>query len=59
MKEATGELSMTVVTIVAIVGVLAIVSYFLVPKAGEFIENQWNDMAGKTNETGKNTWNNR
>ena len=40
MKEATGELSMTVVTIVAIVAVLAIVTYFLAPAAKTFIEEK-------------------
>lgn len=49
MKEATGELSMTVVTIVAIVAVLAIVTYFLAPAAKTFIEEKWGEMSGETN----------
>ena len=46
MKEATGELSMTVVTILAIV-LIAGVIYFLVPLAKNYISKTWGDL---TNE---------
>ena len=52
MKEATGELSMTVVTIIAIVGIVAIVSGFLVPEIGKYIKNQWGNISGKEADTG-------
>ena len=44
MKEATGELSMTVITIIAIVAIAGIVT-FLVPLVREYIENAWEDLS--------------
>lgn len=44
MKEATGELSMTVITIIAIVLIAGIVAW-LGPKVGEYIEGQWNTIS--------------
>ena len=44
MKEATGELSMTVVTIIAIVLIAGIVAW-LGPKVGKYIEKQWNTIS--------------
>ena len=43
MKEATGELNMTVITIIAIG---AIIAFFWVmwPKIQEAINNQWEDI---------------
>lgn len=44
MKEATGELSMTVVTIIAVVLIAGIVAW-LGPKVGKYIENSWNTIS--------------
>ena len=44
MKEATGELSMTVVVIIAVIAILAILSYFLLPSMKNYISNTWKDM---------------
>ena len=44
MKEATGELSMTVVTIIAIVAILGVVT-FLTPLVRNYIENTWNNIS--------------
>ena len=46
MKEATGELSMTVVTIIAIVAIAAIVGLLRKPIAN-YINNTWGNL---TNE---------
>ena len=40
MKEATGELSMTVVTIIAIVAIAGIIALLKKPLT-EYIENTW------------------
>lgn len=46
MKEATGEMNMTVVTIIAIG---AIVAFFWImwPKIQETISGQWNDISAE------------
>ena len=44
MKEATGELNMTVVTIV-LIGVIAAFFAFFWPTSQERIENSWNGNA--------------
>jgi len=43
MKEATGELNMTLITIVAIVAVGALFT-FLLPTIRNSISNRWNDV---------------
>lgn len=43
MKESTGELSMVVVTILAIILIAGVV-YFLVPLAQNYISEQWGDL---------------
>ena len=43
MKESTGELSMVVVTILAIALIAGVVR-FLVPLAQEYVENQWGQI---------------
>ena len=51
MKESTGELSMVVVTLLAI-ALIAGAIRFLVPMAQQYIENQWGaltDQAGSAN----------
>lgn len=49
MKEATGELSMTVVVIIAVIAILAILSYFLLPSMKNYISNTWGQMSADTN----------
>ena len=45
MKEASGELSMTVITIIAVAAILGIISIFL-PGIMNSIGNNWNQAAG-------------
>lgn len=44
MKEATGEFSMTVVTIVAIVAIAGVIA-FLMPSLRQYINNTWQQTA--------------
>lgn len=44
MKEATGELSMVVVTILAIALIAGVVK-FLVPLAQDYVGNKWESIA--------------
>ncbi len=44
MKEATGELNMTVVTIIAIGAIIAFF-WFMWPKIQETISGQWDDIS--------------
>ena len=53
MKEATGELSMTVITIVAIIAIAGIIA-FLAPRVSDYINNSWNDMTKVPGQTQKN-----
>lgn len=41
MKEATGELNMTLVTVLAVAGILAFVTFF-VPNVLDSIKDKWN-----------------
>ena len=43
MKETTGELSMTIVTIIAIVAIATIIGLLRNP-IKDFIETQWSEM---------------
>ena len=55
MKAATGELNLTVITVVAIVAVMGIF-YMLFPKIKEMIDNQWDaldDPSSAKDETDK------
>ena len=45
MKEATGEFSMTVVTIVAIIAIAGVIALLRDPLA-EFINKTWQEAAG-------------
>ena len=45
MKEATGELSMTVVTIIAVVAILGIVT-FLMPLVRNYVNKSWSNISG-------------
>lgn len=47
MKEATGELSMTVVTIIAIVAILLIVTT-IVPLIRNYVNKTWNNISNTT-----------
>lgn len=44
MKESTGELSMVVVTILAIILIAGVVR-FLVPLAQDYVSNKWGEIA--------------
>lgn len=44
MKEATGELSMTVVVIVAVIAIMAILTAFLMPSMKNYIGKAWGDI---------------
>ena len=46
MKESTGELSMVVVTILAIALIVG-VAKFLIPLAQGYVGNKWNDIAAQ------------
>ena len=50
VKESTGELSMVVVTLLAIALIAGVVR-FLVPMAQNFISQQWNDITTSANNT--------
>lgn len=43
MKEAAGELNMTVVTIIAVGAILAFLTWFLPSVVFPAIQNQWNN----------------
>ena len=48
MKEATGELSMTVITIIAIVAIAGFVTIWLWPNVQTWIQGQWGKLSGNT-----------
>ena len=55
MKEATGEVSMTVITLVAI-GVMAAIVAFMWPTIQEKIEGLWGDASqGENYDPSKNS----
>ena len=56
MKDATGELSMTVVVIIAVIAIVAILNVFLIPSMKEYIGNAWGDMTS-AKDTAKNAGN--
>ena len=41
MKDATGEVSMTVIVLIAVAAIAAILTW-LIPMMGNFIEKEWN-----------------
>ena len=49
MKDATGELSMTVVVIIAVIAILGILSAFLLPSMSNYISETWNEMSKARN----------
>ena len=44
MKEATGELSMTVIVIIGAIAIVGIVS-FLMPSIRSYINTQWSEIS--------------
>lgn len=49
MKEATGEFSMTVVTIIAIAVIAGLVA-FLGPRIAGYVQNQWGTLTGSNTQ---------
>ena len=43
MKEASGELSMTLVTIIAVAAIVGIIAIFM-PQIREWIQNRWGQV---------------
>ena len=52
MKESTGELSMVVVTLLAIALIAGVVR-ILVPKARDYVNNQWKTIETQTKNANK------
>lgn len=48
MKESTGELSMTVITIMAIILIAGILT-FLVPLAAKYVNETWSNLVKNAN----------
>ena len=46
MKDATGELNLTVITLIAIAAVSAFFMLTMWPSIQESINSQWNDISG-------------
>ncbi len=53
MKAATGELNLTVITLIAIGAVIAFF-WLMWPGIKNSIQNQWNDVAGNTRSSHSN-----
>lgn len=51
MKEATGELSMTVIVIIGAIAIVGILTW-LGPKIGDFVENKWSGITDTSVSTG-------
>lgn len=49
MKAATGELNLTVITIVAIAGIMGVFATFLWPNIKKSITEQWNNISSDSN----------
>lgn len=50
MKDATGELSMTVVVIIAVIAILGILTYFLLPRMRNYISDTWGSMSERAED---------
>lgn len=48
MKEASGELNMTVITIIAIAAIATFFSTIIWPRVKESINNQWGTVSDST-----------
>jgi len=44
MKEASGELNMTLITIIAIAAIAGLFTVWLLPKIQESIDNRWDTV---------------
>ncbi len=53
MKEATGELSMTVVTIIAIIAIAGIIAVLRGPLT-EYIQNTWQETSNEAIDRNRN-----
>lgn len=49
MKEATGEFSMTVITILAIAVIAGLIAW-LGPRVAGYVQNQWGTMSGASTQ---------
>ena len=56
MKEATGELSMTVIVIIAVIAILGILTYFLLPQMRDYISNTWGNMTTISDDQAQNKY---
>ena len=54
MKEATGELSMTVIVIVGAIAIVGIVTW-LTPRIGNYVSDKWTEISETTGGTGAAT----
>ncbi len=50
MKDATGELSMTVVVIIAVIAIMGILTVFLIPSMRNYISSTWEKMTTDTDK---------
>lgn len=50
MKEATGELNMTVIVIIAVAAIAAFFTVILFPQIKNTISNNWGTIDNKSNE---------
>lgn len=49
MKEATGEFSMTVITIIAVAVIAGLIAW-LGPRIAGYVQDQWGILSGSTTE---------
>ena len=56
MKEATGELSMTVIVIIGAIAIVGILS-FLGPRITNYVENEWGKIEGTSVNCQSGTYN--
>lgn len=52
MKAATGELSLTVITIIAVAAVIAFFTFMIWPNIQKSINSQWDTIGGTTKAPG-------
>lgn len=50
MKEATGEFSMTVITIIAVAVIAGLIAW-LGPRVAGYVQNQWGTMSGSNTQS--------
>lgn len=54
MKAASGELNLTVITLIAIAAVIGFFLSFMWPKIQESLNSQWDDISTQTGSTSIN-----